>query len=101
MPFVRRPNELIIPPAARKDPEAAELIRVWAAEGGQHISLNTEAWEDPAVWGMCLVDLAKLVADAYHQSKGLDADETLRRLKSGFDAEWDSPTDQPTGKVLD
>ena len=101
MPLFRKPNELVIPPAAKTDPEAAELIRVWAAAGGQHISLNTDAWEDPAIWGICLVDLAKLVADAYHQTKGLDAQETLARIKNGFDAEWGSPTDEPTGKVLD
>ena len=101
MPFFNKPDELVIPPAAKADPKAAELLRVWAAGGGQHISVNTEAWEDPAIWGICLVDLAKLIADAYHQTRGLDSQEALARIKEGFDAEWSSPTDTPTGKVLD
>ena len=100
MPLFKKLNELGIPPAVKMDPKAAELIRVWAAAGKQHISLNADAWQDPAYWGICLVDLAKQVADAYHQTKGLDTQETLTRIKEGFDAEWNSPTDQPTGKVL-
>jgi hypothetical protein len=101
MSLFKKMNELVIPPAAKTDPKAAELIRVWAAGGAQHISVNTNAWEDPFAWGICLVDLAKLVADAYHQTKGLDSQQTLARIKQGFDAEWGSPTDEPTGKVLD
>ena len=101
MSLFKKPYELVIPPAAKTDPKATELIRVWAAAGAQHISLNTDAWEDPATWGICLVDLAKLVSDAYHQTKGLDPQQTLARIKEGFDAEWSSPTDEPTGEVLD
>jgi hypothetical protein len=44
-----------------------------------------------------LVDLAKHVANAYEQVDGRDRDETLARIKAGFDAEWDHATDEPTG----
>jgi hypothetical protein len=62
--------------------------------------LRAEAWEDPAAWGIMLVDLARHVARAYEQLKGLAREETLSRIHEGFDAEWTSPTDQPRGKVL-
>jgi uncharacterized protein DUF5076 len=96
-----QPDELGIPEAAKRDPRAIELLRVWAAERGQHVSLRGTAWKDPAAWGIFLVDLARHVADAYQQAEGRDRDATLKRIKAGFDAEWDLPTDTPNGKLSD
>jgi len=90
-------KQLPIPQAALVDPEAMELLRVWIADGGQHISLATGVWDDPASWGIMLVDLAKHIARAFEQSKGSNYEEALRRLRDGFDAEWSSPTDDPVG----
>ena len=90
-------KELGIPPAAASDRNSAEIARVWIADGRQHVSLNTRAWKDPAAWGLLLVDLAKHVANAYEQLEGCDRQQTLARIKAGFDAEWDHATDEPTG----
>lgn len=49
-----------------------ELVRVWAAEGKQHVTIRADIWNDPAAWGMMLVDLARHVASAYAERKGLD-----------------------------
>ncbi len=38
-------------------------------------------------------------ANAYAQDAGLDRAETLQRIRVGFDAEWSSPTDKPSGQV--
>jgi hypothetical protein len=78
-----------------------ELLRVWAASGKQHVSLATGAWPDPASWGIMLVDLAKHIANAYEQTRGMDRQRVLARFKAGFDAEWGSATDEPTGRTLD
>lgn len=91
---------LLIPPAAESDPKSVEIARIWAAGGKQHVSMKTGLWKDPASWGLMLVDLARHVANAYTQSDGRDRDDVLRRIKEGFDAEWDHPTDRPTGTVL-
>ena len=101
MPDTKHTTELLVPPAVRKDPKAVELARVWAAGGAQHVSLATGVWEDPAAWGLMLVDLARHVARAYHQTQGLDPEDALRRIKQGFDAEWDHHTDQPSGGVVE
>lgn len=83
------------------EPKAFEMARVWAvAGGGQYVSLSTNVIADPASWGILLVNLAKHVANAYQQTKGIDADQTLTRLKAAFDAEWASPTDKPIGAVV-
>jgi hypothetical protein len=93
------PNELAIPPEAMSDPQARELLRVWGARGSLNITLAAETWDDPAAWGIALVDLARHVARAFEQRGSLNVDGALARLRQGFDAEWDSPTDAPTGAM--
>lgn len=98
---MRHSHELPIPAAAESDAKARELVRVWAAGGRQHVSLATGLWNDPAAWGIMLVDLARHVARVYEQTQELDPAETLNRIKSGFDAEWESATDKPQGGLTD
>lgn len=93
-------KELPIPPAAARAASALEIARVWAADGGQHVSLATGLWPDPAAWGLVLVDLARHAARAYAESGGPDATAVLSRIRQAFDAEWSSPTDEPTGEML-
>lgn len=92
-------KELPVPPAARVDPAARELVRVWAAGGVQHVSLEIGLWPDPAAWGLLLVDLARHVANAYERTQGQHASDVLARIKEAFDTEWEAPTDSPTGGV--
>ncbi len=92
-------SQLPVPPAVAQSSSAAEVLRVWVADGQQHISLATEVWSDPAAWGLLLVDHARHVSRAYEQAHGRDADEVLRRVREGFDAEWSAPTDTPTGTI--
>lgn len=94
-------RELPVPGAVDADPEAAELIRVWAADGKQHVSLATEVWEDPAAWGILLVDLARHIAVAYEQTSSQQYAAALKRIREGFDAEWEHATDSPTGGVVE
>lgn len=94
-------NELVVPPKAKKDSNACEIARVWIANDNLHVSLKVDIWDNPFIWGMLLADLAQHVANSYMQIQGWDRIETLHRIRQGFDAEMDSPTDQATGKVLD
>jgi hypothetical protein len=98
--FGRKNNhELPIPPAAAGASKPIEVARIWVANGAQHVSLRAGAWEDPAAWGLVLVDLAKHVANAYAQSGNATHAAVLARIREGFDAEWSSSTDDPTGRV--
>lgn len=94
-------KELPIPPGAIDASEGFEIARVWIAEGKQHVSLMTDIWEDPAAWGIILVDLAKHVADSYDKRGAFTTADALSRIKDGFDAEWAQSTDEPTGDFLD
>jgi len=96
--IMTKSGQLDIPEAAMRDPKALELLRVWIANKGQHVSLRTAVWEDPFAYGIMLCDLMKHIANAYHQNEGRDWQETFQRIKAGLDAELTSPTDHPTGR---
>jgi hypothetical protein len=98
--FGRKTKELLVPPAAKNDPKAVELVRVWAADGNQHVSILPEVWDDPATWGILLVDLARHVANFYVQERGMDREAVLARIKTLFEAEWDSATSEVIGKAV-
>lgn len=98
--FGKKRNELMVPPGAKSDPEAQELVRVWAAHGGQHVTIAATAWEDPATWGIMLVDLARHVANYYSTERGFDRADVLARIKALFEAEWESPTSEAAGDVV-
>lgn len=92
-------KELPVPSTAKTDASARELVRVWAAGGEQHVSIATGLWSDPGAWGLLLVDLARHVANAYEQTEGRDPVKVLARIRDAFDAEWQTPTDTPSGSV--
>jgi hypothetical protein len=92
-------KELLIPDAAKKDPNGFEILRVWIASKGAQVALRSDVWPDPAAWGILLTDLAKHVANSYEQSDGLDRIKTLKRIKDGPDAEFASATDRPSGSI--
>ena len=89
------------PPAASRDKASFELLRVWVAEQGQHVSLRTGTWEDPFAWGIVLADLARHIvnAEALH-NKSLDKEAFLERMLEGFEAEIESPTDEAEGELM-
>jgi len=61
----RRHPELKIQDAAKADPQARKILRIWLGGGGQHMSFKIGVWDDPAAWGVMLADLARHVANSY------------------------------------
>jgi hypothetical protein len=91
---------LSIPPAAQRDKASFEVLRVWIAEQGQHVSIRSGAWEDPFAWGIVLADLARHISLAHKlQNEGTDEEAFLARVLEGFQAEIENPTDEPEGEV--
>lgn len=93
-------NELQIPDAAERDPQSFELLRVWVANKGQHVSLRMSVWQDPAAWGIMLCDLIQHIANIYQQDQGFDRVATVRRIMEGINAELSAPTDKPSGQPI-
>ena len=90
-------DQLAIPGAAVHDPKSFEVLRVWVADNNQQVSLRAGVWEDPAAWGLMLADLARHIVNTYEPATAPDREQILKRIKLGFDAELQSPTDTPTG----
>jgi hypothetical protein len=88
-------EELNPPHTIQNASRAMELARIWIVDGSQHVAISRNLWDDPAAWGLMLVDLAKHVANAYAK-EGRDKQEVLNRILEGFNAETQSTTDDPT-----
>ncbi len=93
-------DALAIPAAASRDPRSLEVLRVWIANGQQHVALAFGMWDDPAAWGLLLADLARHIAEAHaQQDDQVSADDFLDEIRAGFESEMDSPTDEVSGQV--
>ena len=92
--FGKKKQNALEPPPIAGDAQATEVLRVWAAPGNpQQLTLRT-TWRDAGAWGLLLVDVARHAAAAY-ANEGQDPKVALARIRELFDAEWQSPTDQP------
>lgn len=69
------------------------------ADGSLVVRLDP-MWSDPAAWGLLLVDVARHAARAYAQNGTCPEASALTRIRQGFDAEWDHPTDDPQGSLV-
>jgi hypothetical protein len=93
-------RELRLPNDAIKDPQASEILRVWISGENQGFVSRPDVWDDPAAWGLLLVDVARQIARGYCQKHGGDPKSVLSRIKEGLDAEWLAPTDGTSGEVV-
>jgi hypothetical protein len=86
------PKEQPIPPDAIGNAEAVEVLRAFVVDGGLSISF-TRAFEDPQMWGMLLVDIARHAARVFEKEGVCSEEEALQRILSMFEAEIAQPTD--------
>jgi hypothetical protein len=104
----KRPsNELVIPPAALEDELAVEMLRLWIANRGLHCSLNIGHWEklqgveEDRAWGMVLADAIRHIANALHDSQGVDPKETISRIYKALEVELSNPTTKHRGRFVE
>jgi len=86
-------RELQIPQDASNDSGSLEILRVWLKREQQVLACRPDCWDDPAAWGLLLVDIARQIAHGYCQRHGGDPASVLSRIREGLDAEWFAPTD--------
>ena len=72
--------------------EAVEVLRAFVVDGGLSIAF-TRAFEEPDMWGLLLVDIARHAARAYAKESEFTEDEALARIIDMFEAEIERPTD--------
>ena len=86
------PKEQPLPPDVVGRDDATEVLRAFVLDGGLSIAF-TRAFEEPDVWGLLLVDIARHAARAYARDGDYTEEEALERIIDMFDAEIERPTD--------
>jgi hypothetical protein len=86
------PKEQPIPPDAIANENAVEVLRAFVVDGGLSISFQ-RAFDDPQMWGMLLVDIARHVARAFAKENVCTEEEALERIHDMFEAELSNATD--------
>jgi len=81
------------PPPLAQDPAAQEVLRVWAVADASQEYVLQPTWDDPAAWGLMLVDIARHAARAYARDGQQTEQQVLERIYWGFKVESRMPTD--------
>jgi Domain of unknown function (DUF5076) len=94
----RKFDALAAPPSALER-GGSEALRAAIAAGGLHVSL-IRGFDDAAVWGILLADIARHASRSFAKEDGLDEDETIAAIRSMFNAEIDKATDPGTTSAV-
>ena len=89
------PKEQPLPPDVIGREDATEVLRAFVLDGGLSIAF-TRAFEEPEMWGLLLVDIARHAARAYARDSDYSEEEALERILDMFGAELERPTDLGT-----
>jgi hypothetical protein len=89
------PKEQPIPPDVLGRDDAVEVLRAFVVDGGLSISF-VRAFDDPQMWGMLLVDIARHAARAFAKEGVCTEAEAIERIYDMFQAELSNPTDLGT-----
>jgi|SRR6266851_2036731 len=93
-------RELIVPAEALEDEQSTEVLRAWIAHEHLYCVLKPEGFDDVGGWGILLADVARHIANGLAEARGLDKGESLQRIRQLFEAEFEQPTDEPTGHFV-
>ena len=86
------PKEQPLPPDVMGREDATEVLRAFVVDGGLSIAF-TRAFEEPDMWGMLLVDIARHAARAYARESEYTEEEAFSRILDMFENEIARPTD--------
>ena len=89
------PKEQPLPPDVMDREDATEVLRAFVVDGGLSIAF-TRAFEEPDMWGLLLVDVARHAARAYARESEFTEEEALARILDMFENEIARPTDMGT-----
>jgi AcrR family transcriptional regulator len=89
------PKEQPLPPDVIGREDATEVLRAFVLDGGLSIAFQ-RAFEEPDVWGLLLVDVARHAARAFARESNYSEEEALQRIVEMFEAELARPTDPGT-----
>ena len=99
-------NERPIPPAALRDENSVEMLRVWVAEHKLHCSLKIGMYremniQEEVAWGTILADAARHLARALSEEGDGSERTLLGKIRAQFNAELDAPSSAATGGFVE
>jgi len=80
-------TELSIPPVALEDKNSFEILRVWAANEEQHVSIHSGLNGDAYDFGYLIAQLAFHGSKLYAQRMNQPEENMLRKILEGFNTE--------------
>jgi hypothetical protein len=89
------PREQPLPPDVIGREDATEVLRAFVIDGGLSIAFQ-RAFEEPDMWGLLLVDIARHAARAYARESDYSEADALERIVEMFESEIARPTDMGT-----
>src|SRR5262249_8652290 len=89
------PREQPLPPDVIGREDATEVLRAFVVDGGLSIAF-TRAFEEPDMWGLLLVDIARHAARPSARESAHSEAEAMSRIIDMFEAEIARPTDMGT-----
>jgi hypothetical protein len=89
------PRQQPLPPDVIGRDDATEVLRAFVLDGGLSIAFQ-RAFEEPDMWGLLLVDIARHAARAYARESDYSEEDALARIVEMFEAEIARPTDMGT-----
>ncbi len=93
-------QEQPVPPDAIEREDAVEVLRAFVVDGGLSISF-TRAFDDPRMWGMLLVDIARHAARVYEREAVMSEADAMERIVEMFETELSDATDLGTTSTRD
>lgn len=86
------PKQQPLPPDVIDREDATEVLRAFVLDGGLSIAF-VRAFEEPDIWGLLLVDIARHAARAYARESGYSEEQALTRIIDMFESELERSTD--------
>src|ERR1700743_1497778 len=86
------PKEQPLPPDIIGREDATEVLRAFVLDGGLSIAF-TRAFEEPDMWGLLLVDLARDAARVFAGEQDDPEEQALTKIIDRCEAEIARPTD--------
>lgn len=81
-------------PATDLPEDAVELVRAWLVHEELQCFVRAGVFEDVALWGTVLADLARYVAEGLQQEEGRDPADTLRIIRQAFENDLSTPAEE-------
>jgi hypothetical protein len=91
--------ELMIPPMAQEDPNSFEILRVWAANNEQHVTIHSNLNGNACDFGYLIAQLVIHGAKLYAQRNNRLEEDMLKEILQGFNDEIKYNSGNATGSI--